>query len=250
MISIPSPCAANGTVYTAANMSSAPSTEIWGVQSTVTAPAVNTTAPKECVYSVDMHNFWTFERFFRENFDGGCTTEGGSRTLLCNQQWWLEALHNNFSATFTSVDSHMKEFTKSLTRKTRLGMGRGPRVPDNDAYAAVSVDGVTLHTTTCFAVDLRWLSLPSILTLLVAGLLFWALLQHSRRQDGELAWKSSLLPLLYYKERFLATDHLQPGPVAPPHGHGLMNLSEMERAASRVRVVFQGKTKGIESSNN
>jgi hypothetical protein len=255
MISVPTPCLVDGRTYTAENLSSAPdaitlSLRDFGTTSRPVSlgyngsnapPEVNITAPRECLYAMEHYDwFKAAQTFLKDTLRGACARRENLDTSLpkCGQSFWLETLANMPFRTRDDVAGYLDDVAESLTRRFRMGVnadGKGEG-------GATDVPGVVMQTTVCFAVRWYWLIFPTGLTVLATVALLWELVRTAfRLGGGEMVWKSSLLPLLYHRERFVEVDG-QGAAVDDEKRDDwvpLLPLKDMEREAKRTRVVFQ-----------
>ncbi|KAH9906936.1 hypothetical protein F4778DRAFT_604590 [Xylariomycetidae sp. FL2044] len=280
MVDVQTPCRVQDKVYTKYNVSSAPGAQnISRYPSDATSPSIKTTfkgefvktvnvseiiAPAECVFGME-HLSWfsDLQGTLQDAFQGTCSyqsfydleVEKPSNAIRCDK-FWLERLYES-GPYLAGIEEYLEAFALSLTRKLRMGIDRGYKVPegkrledqdkalDDFGENITGVTGVALQMTTCFAVDWRWLLLPSSLTFITAAVLLWTMARGlTTSPDGPRIWKDSLLPLLYHRSRVV--------PMVSDYGYEnrfvddeegkneLAELKALERDAKRVRVVFQG----------
>ncbi|CAJ2512623.1 Uu.00g007420.m01.CDS01 [Anthostomella pinea] len=274
MISIQTPCLVERSLYTQENISSAPeATTLPRRRFNRTTPIrfpfyngqedeykdlgdmVNVKAPTPCLYGMDHYRwFEDMQEFAESTFSGACTLQYGGELRYPDSScdpFWIKPVYQSGS-TLSAVDAYMSTFTQSITRKFHLGIDRGESTtpdyrgesatPDDYGSSMSGVNGSAWQTTTCFAVDWRWLLLPSALTLFTALALTWTLVKPLLGvRDESMLWKSSILPLLYYKERVVPTaDDRGVYRFAPAGTGDLLDLGELNKDAKRARVTFQG----------
>lgn len=99
--------------------------------------------------------------------------------------------------------------------------------------------GDVWETTTCFAVDMAWLVLSTVITASTVLVLAWTVWRGAARD--EVVWKSSILPLVYYRDRMVVVRQGD-GAVGIPalEEKPLMWGEEMLRDSKKVVVRFAG----------
>lgn len=274
MMAIQTPCTVDGEVYTKKNLSSAPRMqtisryEYSGTTPTghempshdVGVPMINISAPAECLFGISYGSWFAeMQDFLQTSFTGTCrfasgNIEGITQAGNVNNctHFWLEAMHSS-KPSLAGVQSYMDSFTQSLTRRFRMAAREGGQIvtrPRSKTYVQedyganmTGVSGTVWNTTTCFAVNWWWLLLPSLLTGLTAAVLAWTLIRgFTVSGGGAMAWKGSLLPFLYYRDRVvpLVTDHGYEFSFVGDRGKDLTDLKKLKDDAKHVRVVFQG----------
>ncbi|KAI1423211.1 hypothetical protein F5Y12DRAFT_553382 [Xylaria sp. FL1777] len=162
----------------------------------------NITAPRECIYGMDVVAWSDFNNFMiDEIFNGTCDLyyifRDNTTQLDCHDgKFWLAEYYNMSGTTAAKVMDQMGAFTDRLSNKMRMGLLNEPFL----------VSGQVLATTVCNSIDYKWLLFPLILVGTSSGLLLWTLLQSYIHRSHELIWKSSTLPLLFYADRFETPD--------------------------------------------
>ncbi|KAI1163443.1 hypothetical protein F5B18DRAFT_322689 [Nemania serpens] len=162
----------------------------------------NITAPRECIYGMDVVAWSDFQSFMPDKiFSGICdldyTFRDDSTQLDCHDdKFWLAEFYNMSGTTAAKVMDQMGAFTDRLFTKMRMGLLNEPFL----------VSGQVLATTVCTSIDYAWLLFPLILVGASSGLLLWTLLQSYIHRSHEMIWKSSTLPLLFYADRFETLD--------------------------------------------
>ncbi|KAK4451188.1 hypothetical protein QBC34DRAFT_348174 [Podospora aff. communis PSN243] len=236
---IQTPCHLDGTTYTTANISTAPS----AIPLTFFSPnhtPTSTSAPIECIHRIyDIYAF-ALARFLRELLSGTCSHGGRQAGILnCRQPgatqfdaFWLDAFFHNWTATPEKIASTVETLALAGTNKLRL-TGKTANVENN----ALSETGTTGDFTegevwtvgVCTEVDWRWLVLPAVLvglTVLVLGL---AVVGSWRGP----VWKASVLPVVFYGGRFVTREGEA---VRAGEGEGVMGVEVMEKMAGGVEV--------------
>lgn len=252
LLTVRTPCLVGGQTYTASNLSSAPDSITISRRAFDPAsgpvsmtfngsnapPEVNITAPRECLYAIETYDWFTAAQdFLKDTLRGTCASRQiyyGSPLPQCGSAFWLETLANMPVRAQENVAAYLDDVAESLTRRFRMGAnddGKGEG-------AATDVPGVVVMTTVCFDVSWWWLAYPAVLTAVAAVALAWEV--ERVVSGGETVWKSSILPFLYHRERFVEVDGQ--GTTVNDEKRGewgpLLRLEDMDREAER-RVVFQ-----------
>lgn len=116
-------------------------------------------------------------------------------------------------------------------------MHRGQGWRSNAALEAVK--GEVWETTTCFEVNLGWLALPAVITLLVLVVLIWTIARGAVK--GEVVWKSSILPLMYYRDKLEVMRYDAGAQSDPAHEReGMLDKRQLEEDSRDVKVIFRG----------
>lgn len=198
-----SPCVLdNGTWYDYHNQSEAPhipgrtwtnislSDQLRGVK--------NFTVPNACLYKMNGVFFSALSNFLSNTlFSGNCFYDSEqSGHLNCGDSWWLTPLWIDMNATFSSLDTAIRDFATDVTNKFRM-TGAGADLILGEAVTRAEVYGSVYETSTCTHFDRKWMSLSIILVGLCAVLLLWIAVKNYRDPEQPV-WKSSVLPLLFF----------------------------------------------------
>lgn len=248
---VQSPCVVNDTVWTKENKSS--TLDLQRVLLLHADPDLsgarrfrieNTTAPAECIYGMQA---MAVERFLMADylFNGSCVigefnggTENASMIYYCGETYgetyWLESFFDDNGTTAASIIERVKTFTDRISNKLRMGLLNNPEV----------VSGQVLQASVCSRIYYSWLTFPAVLVAVTSGLLAWTMFQSSRHPGREMVWKTSILPFLFYGERFV----VQNGEDVSGHSTGssrrdeakesLLSLDQMEEEARQRKVRF------------
>ncbi|KAI1441022.1 hypothetical protein F5Y02DRAFT_422479 [Annulohypoxylon stygium] len=240
---IQSPCLVGNTIWTHANTSpSIDSQPLLFLRPDVTGKqqfiVENTTAPKDCIFSMGINAWSDFCTIMKETFsDGSCYVQSlppVGRSLQCTDKFWLAGLYSDEGITVSGLVRRIEDYTDRLSDKLRMGLLNNPS----------QVFGQVLYTTVCTNVDYRWLLFPTALVAVTGGLLLWSLIHSWRYRGRELLWKSSVLPFLLYGERFIVQngEDVSGGSSDSLHvkEEKSLNLSEMESEAKQRKVRFRG----------
>ncbi|KAK3319127.1 hypothetical protein B0H66DRAFT_603684 [Apodospora peruviana] len=239
LTAIQSPCRVNDTtVYTMANMSDVPNgvpLRLVGSDSREEGVLVSdlrmTTAPASCVFRFRISAFAVpmSEFFRRELFNGSCAWDPSMGPYIdCGEAWWLAQFWEQKNATFASILDRFAAFATAVTNSFRLGTGRAPGTTDR-------VFGTAYRTVPVTVIKWRWLLFPAVLLTVEAGVLGYMITKSWRAAPRrEMVWKSSILPLLYYRDLFFDDGDGGGG------GPRLMTTTEMELDAKGVQVAFIG----------
>lgn len=232
-----SPCFVNNEIYTANNMSEGPNLTTMRHIRKATAPDYpSITAPRQCVYQCENILANAFTVFIHsELFHGEYTygiraqgLEGGDEFFPeCKGNDWISGFWETGNATPESVKHRFLDFTNTFTNELRMGL-----MPADDGVPVlVTVEAYQLVSFT--SIEKQWLVFPIFMVALEVFLLGWVIARGWWLMDGEAVWKSSILPLLYYTDRFRGT--------AGDDGAAwqrLMTTRKKEDAAEDVKVQF------------
>ncbi|KAK5635827.1 hypothetical protein RRF57_011539 [Xylaria bambusicola] len=244
---VQSPCLVGDTIWTTANMSSvAGGQRILLLHATPNETRPFTvefnTVPIECLYAIDNAMYQYLSYFMGGNvFNDTCDTGWNSlqeepkpTKIDCHGSFWLAKLYSGVDTTATSIMNRMEAFTDRLSNKLRMGVLGEPDF----------VYGQALETTVCTAVYNKWLLFPTILVAATSVLLAWSVLRSWRYQDHGMLWKSSILPFLFYSDRFELQNCEDTGGDTTvsccTEEERLLTLSEMELEARHRMVQFCG----------
>ncbi|CAM1500588.1 Fc.00g097500.m01.CDS01 [Cosmosporella sp. VM-42] len=239
---VQSPCRVGDDIYTTANMSEAENTTTVRLLSPGASPDYpSSIVPQECVFSMD--GFYTAmigQLLGIEVFNGTCYWDPRQgNDALCAAHWWLSQFWENGNASVATISKRFSTVTDALTNQLRLGLGR-----DNSTQS--QVEGTAFQTRSYTTVKWQWLLFPTILLVVETAVLGWMIGRSWYFQDEELVWKSNILPLLYYRDRFARADgatFMFDGSTrqADPTGSGgrLMTNRELGRDAQQTRVKFR-----------
>lgn len=296
MMAIRTPCIVNGQLYTSDNRTSGsdastaqlsrlpqdawnhtrsgslptsyrPPHNKWNIDQETVARLQNITAPRQCLYGIDMKEGWfshlsdmlqrimsgeCFIGYMNEGDGDVCQSHNRER-FLANETdrssrkqpllapFWLEGMASLNNRSAPELSKYMEAVAESLSRKFRTGMfpiDNRSAIDNEWRGAPEMVVGQVWRTTTCFAVDWRWLTLSATLTVLTAFALIWTIVRAVLR--GDVIWKSSVLPLIYYRSRIVVVEREDgEGKDSPwTHEQDLMDVKEMRADSRRVKIVF------------
>ncbi|KAK2729110.1 hypothetical protein CKAH01_10549 [Colletotrichum kahawae] len=209
------PCIVNGSNYTAeAEASSLNITTFWAPDAA------------ECIYSVAPTFADGLSSFLKDAFNETCTFSAfQDGNLWCKSNFWLSELWYQGNATVELVSGHFADIATAVTNQLRRGLGR-------QEGSVSEVEGQALQHVVFVVIDKGWLAFPAMLLGLEAVLLVLMIARSWRLRDEEAVWKSSILPLIFYKSQFAGS-----GQVSAP-GARLMTVKEMETDARNIRVQF------------
>lgn len=251
---VKSPCFVNGTVWTKDKQ-----TSTLNLQRVVLAHAVvpepggasrlefeDIIAPAECIYSVDPYALYDLlQTMAGTTFNGSCSVfvlrddqigAWYSPDLIeCSEKFWLTSFLNENEMTAANIIKRMQAFADRLSNKMRMGFLNEPE----------TVSGQVLQMTVCSRIHYSWLAFPAVLVALTSGLLAWTMFRSTRRQGRVMVWKTSILPFLFYSERFVVQNG-EDVSTDPPESlrrddgakEPLMDLDHMEREAKQRKVCF------------
>lgn len=246
---VQSPCLVNDTVWTRENKSSTldmqrllllhPDPNSSGARRFTLE---NTTAPAACIYGMDVVAWSDFSRLMIGTaFGGRCTANsvGNNNTdrttqIDCGKAFWLASFYSDEGTTAGSIIRRIESFTDLLSNKIRMGLLNKPE----------AVSGQVLQVTVCSRIQYSWLTFPAALVAVTSGLLAWTMVRSSRRRGCEMVWKTSILPFLFYGERFIVQngEDVSAYPTEPVRGDRIkeqpLDLDLMKADARQQRVRF------------
>lgn len=245
---VQSPCLVNNTVWTEDNTSSSIEKQSLvllqadpGPNRTRHFKIENITAPTECIYSMDLWMWWShmMNPMIQSAFNGSCSiwssckVEAGTE-IGCDDSYWLSRFYDDHGITTPDIINRFEDFANRLSNKIRMGL------VGNSGY----IFGQTLQTTICVDIDYGWLTFPTVLVLITSGLLIWTVLRSWRRRGCEIVWKTSILPFLFYSERFVvqngedmsAESTISSSPRRDMAKEAVMDLDQMETEAKQQMV--------------
>lgn len=243
---VQSPCLVNGTVWNKADQSSTLDMQRLLL---LNADALangsrnfqveNLKAPAECIYGMDNLATNVFPVLMRGILlNGSCDalsyldSTKDTLQIYCEEYYWLSRLYDDNGTTAAGIIKRIEEFTDRLSNKMRMGLLNNPE----------TVYGQIQQATVCSRIDYRWLAFPAVLVAVTSGLLAWTIFRSSRNPGREMVWKTSILPFLFYGDRFVVQngEDVSVGSDEPPRGDGpkepLLDLDQME-AEAKQRVV-------------
>lgn len=204
----------------------------------INVDGTNYTAPNECLYKVMFPYVEALATFMSTSLLSGTCTYNARQgeALFCREKWWLSSLYNNKQASFDSVSTAFDQFSTAVTNKLRT-TGTSNYSPSIKEAA----HGIVNEMTVCTVFQWQWLLMPTLLVAATAAVLIAIIIQNlgDHRQP---VWKSSLLPLLYYGFGDRHSHHKDPN-------RPVMDLTELNQAASDMRACFRNSTGGAGFEN-
>ncbi|KAF6804621.1 hypothetical protein CMUS01_14808 [Colletotrichum musicola] len=206
-VAVRSPCVVNGREFTEADIAGGENLRWYE-------------ANRLCVYSVGWLLAKELGRFLDGAFSETCEWRNQlGESLRCRESFWLSEFWAQGQTEARTISDRMSWTADALTNQLRRGLGRTQGSDSN-------VKGRALEYATFFVIDSEWLLFPALLLLLEAALLGLMIGRSWRCRGEEAVWKSSVLPLPYYREE--GEGDLRP----------LMTTQEMEKDAESVSVRF------------
>lgn len=230
---VASSCLLNDTVYTASNFSAYPNlTEVRVMAPGLAPDYPSLRAPEQCIFR--------FESFFSgllgsyltfSVFEGFCNN---GLSIFCQDEYWLARFYEPGMTDATYIADIFSEFSEALTKQFRQGLGKRPD-PAND------VQGVAVEKITFTVIEWQWLTFPLVLLVVEIVLLLWIVVRTIRYRGEEMVWKSSVLPVIYHRDRFVDSYGAKLGDLDRPTDRQdselrLMSTSKMEDDARKVEV--------------
>lgn len=243
---VQSPCLVDHTVWTKDNLSSTIDKQNLlllqadpGPNRTRHFKVENTTAPTECIYGMDIMTWQEVMRsMITTTFNGSCyawslPSLDVDTEIDCYNSNWLSSFFDDNGITTSDIFERFQAFADRLSNKIRMGL------LDNPAY----MFGQTVQTTVCVNIGYAWLVFPTVLVCITTGLLAWTVFWNWRRRGSEIVWKTSILPFLFYGERFIVQngEDMSAGSTNSSRGatkEALMDLHQMQREAKQQLVRF------------
>lgn len=257
LTSIQSPCRVNETIFTYANMSSYSPPPEPANQSSLLPLPLNLThrpsdslislqsAPPQCVYPVSSSVAHMLSNLYVDLFNSTCFFDNRQGTVIdCEDAWWLTSLWEEGDASFKTISDRFDDFADRVTNSFRTGTARAPGTQDQ-------VFGMAHRTVSVTVVDWRWLLLPILLLAIEVVVLGWVVFRGwwNRERHGEMAWKSNVLPFVFYRDLLVVGSEtgtgLGYGVRDGDGGGGLMTTTEMKKAAETISVRAFGRTKTL-----
>lgn len=161
--------------------------------------------------------------------------------------FWLDGIAQLPRRSRAELTDYMERVAESFTRVIRINKDPtwGRDSPGNgwrrDASKEMVTGGEVWWTTTCFEMNFKWLSLPTVVTVLTLFTLLWTMARGIVHKDP--VWKTSILPLIYYRDRLVMVEPQKvpsAQPMAPPPRESapLMSEAELAKDSTRVSVVL------------
>ncbi|KAK7954767.1 hypothetical protein PG988_015461 [Apiospora saccharicola] len=231
-------CAVNGEIYSRANVSASPNATRIRLLATEAAPEFPTEMANEaCVTRID-----GLAGMYAKFFNGNCSWDPrNGPELICDDRLWLTQFWDRNHATVHSIIERFDAIANATTNQIRLGFLRPPGTPH-------CVEGRALRRVAYTRITWAWLVLPGCLLALDIAMVVWMIVRSTRHRDTEAVWKSNLLPLIYYKSRFVGPgepDQRFPSADFDPlessnsdRQQKLLNTADLEAVAKTVKVRF------------
>jgi hypothetical protein len=217
----------------------------------------NITWPEKCIYRHDPRFVGIINTIMEDEiFDGRCSTYKGfactkSGNPTPGQLPSLGAaavattLFNNGSASHANITRYFESVANAMTNRFRFQYGSAVKRKDDVFDLAEPLDmlhGTAWKTEICVQMYAEWLILPIGLTAITIALSVWTIMTNWRRRHIIPVWKDSILPLLFYGQKFEAQDpSIQPFGKDPNKAktEELMETSAMEKASKDIMVTFR-----------
>lgn len=250
---VQSPCLVNGTVWIKEETFSTLNLQRVALAHVVPDPSgairlkvEYIAAPAECIYGADLSSLFALRTAMATALNGSCTmsiqSDDKNHTLnsedvimTCVDKFWLTSFHDGNEITAASIINRIQAFADRLSNKMRMGLLNDPE----------AVSGQVLQMTVCTNIYYSWLAFPAALVAITSGLLAWTMFRSSRRQGRRMVWKTSILPFLFYSERFVVQngeDMSADSTESARRGEGvkepLLDLDQMETEAKQRKVRF------------
>ena len=244
----------DGTIYTADTVSTAKnltSLQLWQGSDGQGPRFRDMAAPERCIYRITPNFYSGYTTFLGRMFTGNCTydTRYGNE-INCGDKFWLAQLYSKANATAAAIARQVDDVAVGMTSKMRQNGSRGPqdfRNPQPESATRDLAEGTVLQNDVCTVVDWKWLLLPVVLAALAAVLLGSAVVRSWIHRRERPVWKSTVLPILFYKESFERAGGVLVPPASPAgsvgdgmgHGARILEMPEMEKLAGKLVVRFE-----------
>ncbi|KKY38547.1 hypothetical protein UCDDA912_g01384 [Diaporthe ampelina] len=159
---------------------------------------------------------------------------GRTMQIDCGKTYWISKFYADGGTTAASVIRRFEAFTDRLSNKMRMGLLNNPE----------AVYGQVLQANVCSRIQYSWLTFPAVLAAVTTGLLAWTIFQSSRCRGREMVWKTSVLPFLFYGDRFVVQNGEDMSASSAESSRGdrakepLLDLDRMEAEAKQQVVRF------------
>jgi hypothetical protein len=230
---VQSPCRVGSNELNSSNSSQGTTVRLMSPENSPSYPSI--TAPESCIFRFHSFPRVLFELMYKnELFMGNCTgdnRQGGN--LVCKDKFWLAQLWERGNATSQTISDRFSSFATAATNQLRLGLGRQEETPER-------VFGQAFQNVSYSVISWPWLLLPVILLVIQAVLLARMMIRTSFPAK-DMAWKSNILPFLYYHDRFVGQDGRplrQQDHPATATQIPLMTASQIEDMALGVNARF------------
>ncbi|OTB04701.1 hypothetical protein M426DRAFT_22592 [Hypoxylon sp. CI-4A] len=230
---IQSPCRIGDSLYTASNMTTAPNQTLVRLLDPDSAPEYpSTTAPEDCIYRFDSFMSDLLGGALQKMLNGTCVWDNRQgNNIECQDTWWLAPFWQQKHASMQSITDRFSAIADALTNQFRLGLGR-------KEGTGTSVGGIALQTIPFVVFQWQWLLLPTILLVLETVTLAWMIVRSVYYRGEEMAWQSSLLPLLFHRDIFMGLSGSNE-PNGATTDAPLMTSDEMEQNARRIAIKLR-----------
>ncbi|KAK8047508.1 hypothetical protein PG996_015572 [Apiospora saccharicola] len=199
-------------------------------------------ANEACVTRIDGLAYALIGGMYAKFFNGNCSWDPrNGPELICDDRLWLTQFWDRNHATVHSIIERFDAIANATTNQIRLGFLRPPGTPH-------CVEGRALRRVAYTRITWAWLVLPGCLLALDIAMVVWMIVRSTRHRDTEAVWKSNLLPLIYYKSRFVGPgepDQRFPSADFDPlessnsdRQQKLLNTADLEAVAKTVKVRF------------
>ncbi|XXH05025.1 hypothetical protein Hte_011449 [Hypoxylon texense] len=200
---------------------------------------------KGCVYRFHSFMFYLMGSVIQKDLNGTCGWDARQgNSIECGDTWWLAPFWEQKHASVGTIVDRISTIATAMTNQFRLGLSR-------EAGSRSEVLGSALQTFSYIAIEWQWLILPTILLALETLVLFQMIARSWRYREEEMAWKSNILPLLYYKDRFTGVDgqplggSIQQTDITPMGGP-FRTAAQMEEISSHIQVKLQRGNRHVE----
>jgi hypothetical protein len=179
----------------------------------------NMTASENCIYRQNPLFVQVIADIFAtELFNGSCKEYS---ILSCGKEenWGdtfgdlgvgavLRALYNGGNNTNSNITQWFDSFANAMTSKLRSQYGTVRAHWNTSDQPFDVIHGIAWQADICVSLRWEWLLLPIGLTFVTTILAVWTIITNWRQRHRSPVWKDSILPLLFYSQRFQTNDQL------------------------------------------
>jgi hypothetical protein len=248
------PCFLGGQQYDFSNFSKVPE-DILGGFVRYNPSGSEYKIPTGCFYSMDGTYAEAFMQFFEVTVNGTGHGQDLVRTswgkannitdyLTFEDNWWLSLLYRNGNTTLEAVSAIFDKVGDAFTNHIRTSplTSSGSFQDTPSTRQAEFAYGISYRSGVCTKFDWKWLLFPAVLLFGTIMVFLHTMLITYTDPQGLPVWKSSILPLLYYRlhganNEFGTSEMPRHATNSSSMAH-VLETEELEDIASRHVVTF------------